>query len=81
MPRRGESIYKRKDGRWEARYIHHYENGRAKYIAFILLFSHREGNIYRTTPILYAIQNMDEKIGTRRIYFSCFATHLCDKMC
>lgn len=31
MCRRGESIYKRKDGRWEARYIHHYENGVAKY--------------------------------------------------
>ena len=31
MPRRGESIYKRADGRWEARYIHHYENGKAKY--------------------------------------------------
>ena len=31
MPRKGESIYKRKDGRWEARYIHHYENGKAKY--------------------------------------------------
>lgn len=31
MSRRGESIYKRKDGRWEARYIHHYEQGCAKY--------------------------------------------------
>ncbi len=31
MPRRGENIFKRKDGRWEARYIHHRENGRAKY--------------------------------------------------
>ena len=31
MPRRGENIFKRKDGRWEARYIHHYEGGRAKY--------------------------------------------------
>lgn len=31
MPRRGENIFKRKDGRWEARYIHHYENGKAKY--------------------------------------------------
>jgi len=29
--RRGENIFKRKDGRWEARYIHHYENGQAKY--------------------------------------------------
>ena len=31
MPRKGENIYKRKDGRWEARYILHYENGKAKY--------------------------------------------------
>lgn len=31
MPRKGENIFKRKDGRWEARYIHHYENGIAKY--------------------------------------------------
>lgn len=31
MPRKGENIYKRKDGRWEARYIHHYEHGKAKY--------------------------------------------------
>lgn len=31
MSRKGECIYKRDDGRWEARYIHHYENGRAKY--------------------------------------------------
>ena len=32
MPRRGENIYKRKDGRWEGRYIIGYkENGKAKY--------------------------------------------------
>lgn len=31
MSRKGENIFKRKDGRWEARYIHHYENGKAKY--------------------------------------------------
>ena len=31
MSRRGENIFKRKDGRWEARYITHYENGKAKY--------------------------------------------------
>lgn len=31
MPRKGENIYKRKDGRWEARFIRRYENGRAKY--------------------------------------------------
>ena len=33
VPRKGENIYKRKDGRWEARYIHHYENGKAKYVS------------------------------------------------
>jgi integrase len=31
MSRRGENIFRRKDGRWEARYIHHYENGKPKY--------------------------------------------------
>ena len=31
MSKKGENIFKRKDGRWEARYIHHYENGKAKY--------------------------------------------------
>ena len=32
MPRRGECIYKRKDGRWEGRYIAKYDlNGKAKY--------------------------------------------------
>lgn len=31
MSRRGENIYKRKDGRWEGRYIKTYKNGRAVY--------------------------------------------------
>lgn len=32
MPRRGENIYKRKDGRWEARYIEYYDEvGKAHY--------------------------------------------------
>ena len=31
MPRRGENIYKRKDGRWEGRYIKGYYCGKAKY--------------------------------------------------
>lgn len=31
MSRKGENIFKRKDGRWEARYIDHYENGKARY--------------------------------------------------
>lgn len=32
MPRRGENIYKRKDGRWEARYIYSFkEDGSPRY--------------------------------------------------
>ena len=32
MPRKGENIYKRKDGRWEGRYIQLYnEQGKPKY--------------------------------------------------
>lgn len=32
MSKKGENIYKRKDGRWEGRYIKHYgENGKPKY--------------------------------------------------
>ena len=32
MPRRGENIYKRRDGRWEGRYIYEYDSsGKAKY--------------------------------------------------
>lgn len=31
MARKGENIFKRKDGRWEARYICQYENGKARY--------------------------------------------------
>ena len=31
MARKGENIFKRKDGRWEGRYIKGYENGKAVY--------------------------------------------------
>lgn len=32
MPRRGDNVYKRRDGRWEARYIYTYDaSGKAKY--------------------------------------------------
>ena len=41
MSRKGENIFKRKDGRWEARYIHHYEGGHAKY-RFLYAHSYAE---------------------------------------
>lgn len=31
MPKAGKNIYKRKDGRWEGRYVREHVNGRAKY--------------------------------------------------
>lgn len=31
MPRRGENIYKRKDGRWEGRYIKGHSGGKTQY--------------------------------------------------
>lgn len=33
MPRTGENIYKRKDGRWEGRYIRERVDGKARYSA------------------------------------------------
>ncbi len=42
MSRRGENIYKRKDGRWEGRYIKLYEiNGKAKY-GYVYAKSYKE---------------------------------------
>lgn len=45
MPRRGENIYKRKDGRWEGRYINEYDiSGKAKYKA---VYAHSYSEVKR----------------------------------
>ena len=41
MSRRGENIYKRKDGRWEGRYIKSHENGKIHY-GYVYGKSYRE---------------------------------------
>lgn len=41
MPRKGENIYKRKDGRWEGRYIKERINGKAKY-GYVFAHSYKE---------------------------------------
>lgn len=41
MPRKGENIYKRKDGRWEGRYIRNRINGKAKY-GYVFARSYKE---------------------------------------
>ena len=48
MPRRGENIYKRKDGRWEGRYIRgRTPAGKAEYV-HVLLGKHADtGNVVR----------------------------------
>ena len=51
MPRKGENIYKRKDGRWEGRFIKLYaENGKAKY-----------GSVYGRT-----YTEVKEKLGRKK---------------
>ena len=44
MPRKGENIYKRKDGRWEGRYIRDRVNGKAKY-GYVFARSYKEVKI------------------------------------
>ena len=41
MPRRGENIYKRKDGRWEGRYVKERIQGKIKY-GYIFAKTYRE---------------------------------------
>lgn len=53
MPKRGENIFKRTDGRWEARYIHHYENGKAKY-RYLYAHSYTEAKAKQRAEIKYA---------------------------
>lgn len=47
MPRKGENIYKRKDGRWEGRYIRDRVNGKAKY-GYVFAHSYKEVKIKLT---------------------------------
>ena len=47
MPRKGENIYKRKDGRWEGRYIRDRINGKAKY-GYVFAHSYKEVKIKLT---------------------------------
>lgn len=54
MPRKGENIYKRKDGRWEGRYIRGRVNGKAKY-GYVFAHSYKEVKIKLTNAkVLFA---------------------------
>lgn len=56
MSRTGENIYKRKDGRWEARYIKAYDNSKAKY-GYLYAKTYREVK----NKLLLAKSNSEKK--------------------
>lgn len=66
MSRRGESIYKRKDGRWEARYIYTYDNGKAKY-KYIYGKTYSEVKLKRLSAMTFlggSAKNKSDRIAT-----------------
>lgn len=68
MPRRGENIYKRKDGRWEGRYIKGYnENGKALYKS---VYAHNYADI-KSKLNQYFCQNAE--IKNNNILLSAYA--------
>ena len=73
MARKGENIYKRKDGRWEARYIHHYENGKAKY-RYLYGASYTEVKYKRLEEI-----TRNEKINVSKIKRFAVFDEICNK--
>lgn len=67
MPRRGENIYKRKDGRWEGRCITgHNENGHATFQYF---YGHSYGEVKEKSLTRYQKVKMDTK-RQHGIYYS-----------
>ena len=60
MPKKGENIYKRKDGRWEGRYIKaHRPDGKAQY-AYVY------GKTYTDTKQKLLAARIDNSKGTER---------------
>lgn len=58
MPKRGENIYKRKDGRWEGRYIKSRPNGRIRY-GYVYAASYRE-----TKDKLLSVRNLTQEANS-----------------
>lgn len=71
MPRKGENIYKRKDGRWEARYIYQYINGKARY-----------RSIYGHTYMEAKTKRAQEQLKVKQMSVSCIKQHTTiDEIC
>ena len=60
MSRTGDNIYKRKDGRWEARYIKYYDgNGKAKYgYVYEAMISSRDERLEHRTALGALVSRM-----------------------
>ena len=72
MPRKGENIYKRKDGRWEGRYIRDRVNGKAKY-GYVFAHSYKEVKIKLTNAKALLASNTLRKIYTLHFHpFWCY---------
>lgn len=59
MARKGENIYKRKDGRWEGRYISSHDNaGKAKYgYVYVKSYSDVKQKLNKIKPTLGTLNN------------------------
>ena len=72
MPRKGENIFKRKDGRWEARYIKEYINGKAKY-GYLYANSYNEAKTKKlkalslVNNLVNVYENLDKKATTFKL--------------
>lgn len=79
MPRRGENIYKRKDGRWEGRYIKGYdENNKAQYAS---VYAHTYGDV--KTKLFQAKSNIlknEKKINEYEQTFMIYAMKWLDNI-
>ena len=74
MPRRGENIYKRKDGRWEGRYIKEHCDSKAKYG---YVYGKTYAEVKRTLTLkkseIALEKNKPPDSGTQEIEISCIA--------
>ena len=66
MSRKGENIYKRKDGRWEGRYIKGYDSNNKAIYGYVYAKSYRE--VKEETPICFgdAIEVLKQGGAVRR---------------
>lgn len=73
MSKKGENIYKRKDGRWEARYIKAYApSGEARYgYCYGKTYREAKGKVSRATAELIGCSSTKESVRSKRLSVFC----------